>query len=48
VQLAGLALDIKGFGHVKLKNFEAAKEKEAKLLGDLRNPSPAPVLKAAE
>jgi indolepyruvate ferredoxin oxidoreductase len=48
VQLASLALDIKGFGHVKLRYFEAAKEKEAKLLGDLRNPTSAPVLKAAE
>ncbi len=46
VKLAGLALDIKGFGHVKLANYEQAKKREAQLLADLRNP--APVLRAAE
>ncbi len=46
--LANLALDIKGFGHVKLANSEIAKKREAQLLGELRNPSPAPSLKAAE
>jgi indolepyruvate ferredoxin oxidoreductase len=48
VKLAGLALDIKGFGHVKLANYEAAKKREAALLAQLRSPSPASVLKAAE
>jgi indolepyruvate ferredoxin oxidoreductase len=48
VQLAGLALDVKGFGHVKLANYEAAKAREAKLLAELRNPMPQPALRAAE
>jgi indolepyruvate ferredoxin oxidoreductase len=48
VALAGLPLDIKGFGHVKERNYAAAKAREATLLADLRTPSPAPVLKAAE
>ena len=46
--LAALALDVKGFGHVKLRNHELAKEREKMLLAQLRNPSPAPVLRAAE
>ena len=48
VSLAALALDIKGFGHIKLRNHELAKEREKVLLAQLRNPSPAPVLRAAE
>jgi indolepyruvate ferredoxin oxidoreductase len=48
VALAGLPLEIKGFGHVKERNYTAAKAREAMLLADLRSPSPAPVLKAAE
>ncbi len=48
VMLALLALDVKGFGHVKLQNYQAAKEREAKLLANLRNPSPASALRAAE
>jgi indolepyruvate ferredoxin oxidoreductase len=47
VALAALALDVKGFGHVKLRNYSAAKAREAALLADLRNPTPA-ALKAAE
>ncbi len=47
VSLAGLALDIKGFGHIKERNYKAAKAKEATLLAELRNPSPT-ALKAAE
>jgi indolepyruvate ferredoxin oxidoreductase len=48
VALANLPLDVKGFGHVKHKNWEAAKAREAQLLAELRSPTPAPVLKAAE
>jgi len=46
--LAALPQDIKGFGHVKLANYEKAKMRQAALLADLRDPKPAPVLKAAE
>jgi indolepyruvate ferredoxin oxidoreductase len=48
VALAGLALDIKGFGHIKERNYKAAKVKETRLLAELRNPSPPTALKAAE
>jgi indolepyruvate ferredoxin oxidoreductase len=48
VALAGLALDIKGFGHVKERNYQAVKAREAALLAELRDPSPAAALKAAE
>ncbi len=48
VALAGLPEEIKGFGHVKLVNYEKAKKKEAQLLDMLRNPKPASTLKAAE
>jgi indolepyruvate ferredoxin oxidoreductase len=47
VALAGLALDIKGFGHIKERNYKAAKARETALLAELRNPSPT-ALKAAE
>ncbi len=47
VALAGLALDIKGFGHIKQRNYSTVKTREATLLADLRNPSPT-ALKAAE
>jgi indolepyruvate ferredoxin oxidoreductase len=47
VALATLALDIKGFGHIKVRNYKAAKAREASLLQQLRNPSPT-ALKAAE
>ena len=46
--LASLALDVKGFGHIKLRNYKKAKEREAALLAELRNPSPPTALKAAE
>jgi indolepyruvate ferredoxin oxidoreductase len=46
VQLAANALEIKGFGHVKLKNYEQAKAREKQLRAQLSNP--APVLRAAE
>jgi indolepyruvate ferredoxin oxidoreductase len=48
VALAALALDIKGYGHIKLRNYKAAKTKEEALLAELRNPSPPTALKAAE
>ena len=47
VALASVALDIKGFGHIKERNYKAAKVRETALLNDLRNPSPT-ALKAAE
>ena len=48
IALAQLALDIKGYGHIKLRNYKAAKAREAALLAQLRNPSPPTALKAAE
>jgi indolepyruvate ferredoxin oxidoreductase len=48
VALASLPLEVRGFGHIKERGYQAAKAREAGLLADLRNPSPAPVLKAAE
>jgi indolepyruvate ferredoxin oxidoreductase len=49
VSLAALALDIKGFGHVKAKNYAATRDREAKLLAALRDPAPsAPLRQAAE
>ncbi len=47
VALASLPLEIRGFGHVKERNYKLAKEREATLLAELRNPSPT-LLKAAE
>ena len=47
IALASVALDIKGFGHIKERNYKAAKTRETALLNDLRNPSPT-ALKAAE
>ncbi|HSR82277.1 MAG TPA: DUF6537 domain-containing protein, partial [Hyphomicrobiaceae bacterium] len=47
VALASLPLDVKGFGHIKERNYKVAKSREATLLNALRNPSP-PALKAAE
>ncbi len=48
IQLASNALDIKGFGHIKLKNYEHAKSREAKLLAQLSTPASSPVQHAAE
>jgi indolepyruvate ferredoxin oxidoreductase len=45
--LAALPLEIKGFGHIKLRNYKVVKAREAGLLAQLRNPAP-PALKAAE
>jgi indolepyruvate ferredoxin oxidoreductase len=48
VALAALPLEIRGFGHIKERNYRLAKGREAALLAELRNPSPPTVLKAAE
>ena len=48
VALAALPLDIKGYGHIKERNYKAAKAREAALLAELRDPSPRTALKAAE
>lgn len=48
IELAGLPLEIRGFGHVKESNLHRAKAKEAGLLARLRAPSAAPALAAAE
>jgi indolepyruvate ferredoxin oxidoreductase len=48
VALAGLPLDIKGFGHIKERNYKMVKAREAALLAELRDPSPPKALKAAE
>ncbi len=45
VEIASIPEEIRGFGHVKMRHLEAAKEKEAKLLARLR--SPAAAMKAA-
>ncbi|MBN9261308.1 MAG: 2-oxoacid:acceptor oxidoreductase family protein, partial [Hyphomicrobium sp.] len=43
IALARLPEEIRGFGHVKLANYEKAKRKEASLLAMLRDPKPARV-----
>ena len=48
VALASLPLELRGFGHVKARNYQLAKGREAALLADLRSPSPPTLLKAAE
>jgi indolepyruvate ferredoxin oxidoreductase len=48
VALASLPLEIRGFGHIKERNYKLAKGREAALLAELRNPSPPATLKAAE
>jgi indolepyruvate ferredoxin oxidoreductase len=47
VALVTLPLDIRGFGHIKLRNYKAVKVREAALLRELRSPPPE-ALKAAE
>jgi indolepyruvate ferredoxin oxidoreductase len=47
VALASLPLDVKGFGHIKQRNYKVARNRETALLAELRNPSPT-ALKAAE
>ncbi len=46
VQLIANVMDIKGFGHVKLKSVDQVKVREKALLAQLRTPSP--ILRAAE
>jgi len=46
VELAGLPLEIRGFGHVKHANLVRVKAREASLLTRLRSPPPAQVLAA--
>ncbi|HEX4886279.1 MAG TPA: indolepyruvate ferredoxin oxidoreductase family protein [Casimicrobiaceae bacterium] len=48
VELAELPASIRGYGHVKLRNLEAAKEREAALLAKLRAPAPRRVAMAAD
>jgi len=48
VALAALPETVKGFGHVKLGNYDKMKMRLAVLLADLRDPKPSPTLKAAE
>ncbi len=38
VQIASIPEEIRGYGHVKARHLEAAKEKEAKLLEAWRSP----------
>ena len=47
IALATLPLEIRGFGHIKERNYKLAKGREATLLAELRSPSPT-LLKAAE
>ncbi len=46
--LASLPEEIKGYGYVKLANYEKAMKKQGSLLAMLRDPKPASTLKAAE
>ncbi len=42
VAIARIPEEIRGFGHVKMRNLKTAKEKEAELLAAFRSPAPAP------
>ncbi len=48
VALATLPEEIKGYGHVKLGNYQKAMKKQENLLAMLRDPKPGSTLKAAE
>lgn len=48
VALASLPLEIRGFGHIKERNYRLAKGREATLLAELRSPPSPTLLKAAE
>jgi indolepyruvate ferredoxin oxidoreductase len=48
VALASVPEHIRGFGHVKEAHLEKAKAREAELLAQFRNPTPAPERVAAE
>ena len=41
--LAGLPMDIRGFGHVKLENDKKVQARKAELLRELESPSPVPM-----
>jgi hypothetical protein len=43
VAFASLALNIRGLGHVKLRNYRAVKAREAALLRQLRSPRQSPL-----
>ena len=47
VGLANIPQKIKGFGHIKARNLDAAKKEEADLLARFRSPTP-PLAVAAE
>jgi indolepyruvate ferredoxin oxidoreductase len=47
VEVAALPETIRGYGHVKRKNIDAAKAREAALLGQFRNPRAQPMPLAA-
>jgi indolepyruvate ferredoxin oxidoreductase len=38
VAIAGIPEDIRGYGHVKERHLKAAREKQAKLIGDWKSP----------
>jgi indolepyruvate ferredoxin oxidoreductase len=42
IAIARIPEEIRGFGHVKIRNLKTAKEKEAELLAAFRSPAPAP------
>jgi indolepyruvate ferredoxin oxidoreductase len=42
IAIARIPEEIRGFGHVKMRNLKTAKEKEAELLAAFRSPAPAP------
>src|SRR5581483_1115547 len=41
VQIASLPEEIRGFGHIKMRNLAAARQKHAELLGRYESPQPA-------
>ncbi len=47
VEVAALPATIRGYGHVKRKNIDAAKSREAALLAQFRKPHVQPVPLAA-
>jgi indolepyruvate ferredoxin oxidoreductase len=46
VQIASVPDQIRGFGHVKEKNLQKAREREASLLAAFRKPAAPPALAA--
>jgi indolepyruvate ferredoxin oxidoreductase len=47
VKIAGLAIEIKGYGHIKHRNYEKTKAEEAKLLAQFRSGASSTAHKAA-